>query len=551
MSVDRTLQKARSHIKRGELGAAKQLFSEVLEDFPNNKRAKAGIEEIHKRLPTKVPGDALFELQSLFDSGRFAKTASGAEELLALFPTNPQLLRLAASAHHQSDDFAAAVACFRTLLENCNASTKDYGAYGNSLIALGEYSAALEAFQRVLDKGDDEVAWNNMGNAHAALGDADQAAACYRAALDVSSSYGPAWNNLGLLLRDQGDLDGARNAFEHALNLYETAQVYWNFASVTRFETETRWLVRMQDCFASSAGEDRMLLGFALGRAHHQLGAPENAFHFFSEANDIRKALQPYDLAVDRKLFASVRNAYPIDLDAVGPTSPTPIFIVGMPRSGTTLIEQIISAHPDVHGAGELGMLNDRLTALEWAQPSKLGEPVRRLCADYQEHLTGVANGLPFVTDKLPANFQWIGIAAQMFPKARFVHVARDARATCWSVFTNFFSSSGNGYAYNLDDIAGYYRLYSEWMSFWKDDRSLSIIDVDYDELVEVPETQIPTLIERLGLKFDPSCMFPEKNTRAVHTASSVQVRASIYGGSSHVWQQYAVLIGDKFEKLT
>ena len=233
------------------------------------------------------------------------------------------------------------------------------------------------------------------------------------------------------------------------------------------------------------------------------------------------------------------------------PKSLTPIFIVGMPRSGTTLVEQIISSHPLVTGAGELphvGLLgSDVATGASDVTP----DSVLTFRTSYLDKLKDYSEGNWWVTDKMPHNFRYLGLLATAFPEAKFIHVKRRPEATCWGNFKTYFSDNGLGYAWAIDDIVAYYKLYQSLMEFWGNELNHQVYNLDYELLTDSQESETRKLIDFIGLDWDENCLYPEGNTRSISTASSVQVRKKVYTGSSDQWKTYEPFLDGAFEGLS
>ena len=213
-----------------------------------------------------------------------------------------------------------------------------------------------------------------------------------------------------------------------------------------------------------------------------------------------------------------------------------------MPRSGTSLIEQIIASHNEVFGAGELDFLNNIMFKELKEQSDKDGFSENALLSirqNYLDSLSRLNTSKKIITDKLPLNFRYIGFILSAFPEAKIIHVKRDAVATCWSIYRHSFTSNGNGYAYNQEDIAKYYELYSELMDFWRESYPNQIHDVGYEDLTINQQEETQKLLEYCELEWDENCLNFHTNERAVQTASSIQVRKKIYQGSSEAWKEH------------
>jgi hypothetical protein len=215
-----------------------------------------------------------------------------------------------------------------------------------------------------------------------------------------------------------------------------------------------------------------------------------------------------------------------------------------MIRSGTSLVEQIIASHHAVYGAGELTTLadliepivRDHLAQDNYQLPEKAFLSIRQ---QYLDALSMFNAPEDVITDKMPLNFQYIGFILSAFPEAKIVHLQRDARATCWSIYKHYFSSTGNGWAYNIDDLAGFYGLYTDLMDFWHQTFPGKIYDLCYEDLTTNQEKETRKLLEYCELDWDENCLNFHTNKRAVKTASALQVRQKMYQGSSEAWKKH------------
>ena len=301
--------------------------------------------------------------------------------------------------------------------------------------------------------------------------------------------------------------------------------------------------------------DDRSELCFAMAKAFEETGDVAASFTALAEANASRKASLSYRFEHDQALFEDLTAAAP-GLVAAGAgvsavqAQASPLFILGMPRSGTTLLEQLLSAGPDVQGGGELNFV--KLYGLELAigrtPPSP--EALQAFAKRYLAAIAPLSGGRPWVTDKMPLNFRFIPLICAALPQARILHIHRDPRAVCWSNYKHYFGARSLGFVYSLDDIVRYYRLYATMMKVWDQLCPGRVMHVDYERLSANPEAETRALIERLGLPWDDAYLAPEHNSRVARTASADQVRKPIYRGSSEAWQAFAPFIGAAFDGL-
>ena len=221
-----------------------------------------------------------------------------------------------------------------------------------------------------------------------------------------------------------------------------------------------------------------------------------------------------------------------------------------MPRSGTTLVEQIITSHSLVNGAGELAYLE--IYGKNIALGSSLFEErnIELLRKNYLEKLKMVSKDNTFITDKTPLNFKYVGLICKAFPEAKIIHIERDAKATCWANFKVNFGSEQMEYSYDLKDIVKFYKIYRDLMKFWTARTKNRIYNLDYEKLTLSPESEIKNIIEFLNLPWEETCLSPQNNQRFVATASLSQVRKPIYRGSSNDWEKYRPFIKNVLERV-
>ena len=388
----------------------------------------------------------------------------------------------------------------------------------------------------------------------------DGAAAVLRRALALDPNSAAAWWLLGNILVFEGQLGEAVRLFEQAVELApHWVNAYYSLALAKRFTVADRPLVaRMAAMLETDPLGDsaRMQLEYALGKTLDDLKDYTAAIRHFDAANLIEKGLTSYDRAQQAAwvdlLIERCTPGYFAQYAGLGVNDETPILVVGMPRSGTTLVEQIVSNHPLVAGAGELEFWVQRGSAWEESGADGLtAGATHRLAEDYRaEQLRRVAPCAARVTDKMPRNFLWLGLIHLVFPRARIIHCRRHPVDTCLSIyFTHFtrltsFASDRGNLAF---DYQQYQRLMAHWRAVLPPDRFL---EVDYEALVADQEAGTRRLIEFCGLEWDDACLRPEGNQRIVQTASSWQARQPVYRSSVARWRNYESWLGELRELL-
>jgi tetratricopeptide (TPR) repeat protein len=412
------------------------------------------------------------------------------------------------------------------------------------------------------------AAHNNLAMALQALDRHDEAIAHYRKAAAASPPQASRHANLGVALQEIGRLDEARQAFKKAIELAPTAgRFYRNLADCTRFAAADPEIAAMAALAREGAAltqEDRRQLLFALGKAFADIGQHDRAFACWAEGNALNRARLGYDEAAVLDCFARLQAVFDADLIAqktgAGDPSPIPVFIVGMPRSGTTLVEQILASHSRVFGAGELLDFSREAEracgethAPEFAvrAGSLSAAELHGLGARYIAAIRAAAPPRSSrITDKMPLNFIHLGLIHSALPNARIIHTRRDPIDTCFSCFTTLFAGQ-HRVAYELGELGRYYRAYEALMGHWRRVLPAGImLDVRYEDIVDDLEPACRRILVHCGLEWEVACLDFHLARRAVRTASLAQVRRPIYRDAIGRWQPYAALLAPLLDAL-
>ncbi|MEF2250806.1 tetratricopeptide repeat-containing sulfotransferase family protein [Ralstonia solanacearum] len=368
-----------------------------------------------------------------------------------------------------------------------------------------------------------------------------------------------------ILLMEAGRRDAALAAFDQALEQFPgSVQALAGRADARTFKAGDPDIAALQACLADGERRslrDRISAHFALGKAYLDLQDPARAFHHFDTGNRQKRSTFTYDGAASSRWMARIADAFPPEPHdrphATGEPSALPVFIVGMPRSGTTLIEQIVSSHPQVTGAGELsalrlvvegsGLFPDGMQGLAGEARGAL---FRQLGQAYLSRVTPLAQGRARLVDKMPSNFLYAGLIPLILPGARIIHARRDPVDTCLSCYTKRFAGE-QPFAYDQAELGALYRSYARLMAHWRTVLPPErFIEVDYEAVVDDLEGEARRLIDFLDLPWDPACLNFHDNRRVVRTASLNQVRQPIYTTSKGRWHAYADYLGPLLEAL-
>ena len=430
---------------------------------------------------------------------------------------------------------------------------------GNIRREKEDLDGAIENYRQAIGSSPDHLnAMCNLASALNERGETDQAIKYCRKAISINPNFAEAHNNMGVYFREAGDLKLAEESFKKAIKAEPSfAEAYRNLSLVKRYSPGDDQIDEMQKILASNVlgDRDRCQISFALAKAYEDIGEQQRSFEALGQGNSLRKRLLGYNIERDEILFdklkerdrASSNNPLQPNKDS---KQPTPIFILGMPRSGTTLVEQIVSCHSSVTAAGELMAVSQLADQIVNREAIITEANLIRFREQYLARITPLAESSSYVTDKMPQNFLYLNLISMALPEAKIIHTQRDSSATCWSNFKTYFTKEGLGYCYDLEDVVEYYGFYSELMRYWDKRYHQRIYHLDYDQLTRDQEQETRKLLDQLGLEWEEACLFPERNERSSKTASSQQVRRKVYRDSSEQWKIYEPYLKDAFNKL-
>ncbi len=412
---------------------------------------------------------------------------------------------------------------------------------------LDRLDEALEAARRAVtlapENGEAHVA---MGEAFQALGRTDDALAAYERATKLPGlALEKAMVNRGICLMEIGETAAARAAFEQVVTLFPRSVSAWfNLSDIVTCQAGDPSIAAMEALLVPTvvqAPSDRIALHFALAKAWLDSGNAERAFHHFNEGNRQKRATFGYEADTIERWMQSIAHAFPASVFADSPISAgqagddLPVFVIGMPRSGSTLVEQVLASHGQVQGGGELSTLNriiDRIGPYPAFVEQLTAAGFAAIGREYIDHVRPLSNGKRRFVDKMPSNFLYAGLIARSMPQARIIHVRRNAADTCFSCYTKLFTRE-QLFSYDLTELGRFYRDYEKLMAHWRSvlppDR---FIEVDYEELVGNFEPQARRLIDFLGLEWDPACTDFHKTKRIIRTASLNQAREPLFSRS-------------------
>ena len=568
-----------------------------------NLRAHAAAIECYRRTLDLQPkyAPALANLGNLLLLNEAAEEAEACHrKAIALEPENPSHQINLGNTLLARQAIESAEECFREALRLKPDFAEALNGLGLALGGTGRFGEAAEPLHEALrHKPDNAPIHANLGQVFFEQEELEDAEACFRKALSFDPNYTKAKLRLARTRIELDDLDSALGIYEEMLSgdresarawagkaavldhmrrteeAYEIVRRFTQdgppppglihlYAAMAQKEHRQAEVAEELDGMLAQSGlnrVDRRALHFTLGQLYDRLGAFDDAFKHYEKGNRLRPT--PFDPEHNAESFARRMEFFSAerlaDLPRAGNESDHPVFIVGMPRSGSSLVEQILSCHEDVYGAGELRGIWRLAASLVPDFDRKHGEADLPGCLDrtvlseaaerHLGELRKTAGDAIRVTNKMPYNFLHLGLIALMFPRARIIHCVRDPIDTCLSCYFQNFAR-GNFQSFDLGHAGLYYRQYERLMAHWGEVLDLPILEVRYEEHVAEPEKVCRDMLEFLELDWDPACLRFHESSRFTKTASRDQVREPIYTSSAGRWRNYERHIGPLIEAL-
>lgn len=498
--------------------------------------------------------DALISLGNLwFRAGDYISAVEAFADAVRNRPENVMArTNLAVALRHAGELAAAEQQCLEAIALD-QGYAEAHNALGNVLMQSGDLPGALTAFETaVARRAEYPEARANLAAARFKCGDMAGAEEAYLDTLERHPTFAEAVQGLGVVLLAQGRIEDAERRFRGAVEIRPSLGEAWMNIVDARgkdLSEDDLKTIREKSEDARLPEEDRIAFLFALAQAEDARGNFDAAFAAAEAANMRRRRLsetggavfdvEAFDAEIDsviQVLNTEVLGA----LQGMGDAEAEMIFVCGMPRSGTTLVEQTLAAHPRVTGAGEVDILSGLLDSYPDQVPGLVAEEVRSLADTYLKRLTVAPRDGRLVIDKTPANVFFLGLIEVLFPKARIVHCTRDPRDVALSCYFQNFRSAGLDWTTRLEDIAIYAAAEARIMAHWRKTLGIEIMDIAYEDVVADHAAMAGRLVDFAGLDWDDAVTRPHEAKGTVLTASNWQVRKPVYKSAIGRWQNYA-----------
>lgn len=529
-------------------------LASALAQLGRRKEAEAAHQQFMELSPVAA---TLLEVDRLLHDGDTAEAEQRCNELLRREPGNTQVLRMLARIASVDERYVVAEQLLRRIIALSPNEYSPQMELGRFLVEQSRFPEAIEMYELATTLNESNADnFRLLGDALAVVGRSADALTAYQHALRLYPEDTHSLAGQGHMLRITGNSDDAIASYEKCTVVQPGfGDAWWSLASLKdyRLSDEQVQTIHKQIASGDPGTDSEIAMRFALARAAEERGEYVAAWQDYSRGNSLKRESISHDPEQTERMHDAIIKQFSSDF--LGHKTPaadsmhTPVFILGMPRSGSTLIEQILASHSMVEGAGELPhviMLSStlgrqRLDGLRYpeAMSDLTQEQLEALGKAYVYH-SGVHRQLelPYFTDKMPANFSHIGLIHMMLPKAKIIDVRRHPLGTCLANYRQLYAQ-GKNQTYDLVELAEYYLEYRRMMDHWQEVLPGRVLQVNYEEVVADLDGQVRRLLDYCGLLWEDACLDFHKNTRPVNTASAEQVRLPIYTDAIDFWKHY------------
>lgn len=519
-----------------------------------------------RSITASLSNPTLIAIEKLIRDRKLADASHALEKLIAADENDVVALRLAGDVASRTGKVVDAERHYRQCIDLCPSYVPARYGLTRLLLRQARLGEASNESERMLATAPTDPTVRTLKAAIAAsVGNHADAAGLYKGLLHELPQQSGLWLGLGHSQRTLGKTDEAIAAYRKTLaNPTGAAEAYWSLSNLKTYRFDDADLGRMEELATDTAGQQAAFIHFALGQALDARGETERAFDHYARGNAAKRATITYDATRAEERLARWTASVTADMLAshsgAGASSPGPIFIVGLPRSGSTLVEQILGSHSLIENTSELPYM-DRI-ASKLARSGMMPGQERTafdlagvdLAELGHEYLSGARahrkTPEPFFIDKLPGNFAHAALIKLMLPNAKIIDVRRHPLATTWSVFKQLFMQ-GQPFAYDLAEIARWYRSYVAAMTRFNTVMPGAVLHLGYEDLIEETEAQVRRLLEHVGVAFEPGCLAFHESGNAVRTPSSEQVRQPIFRHGLAEWRRYEPHLQPAVDLLT
>ncbi len=499
-----------------------------------------------------------------FNAGNFRFVIKETEKLLIKLPDNIFLINLIGSSYQNLGDHETAIKTFLHILNLDNKNIAAYNNLGNVFKNMKNFEEAKINYEKALEINPNFVnARTNYGNLFFELNNYEAAITNLKKAIHIDNKSVQPYYNLGVVYQSIGETEKALQNFEMVLKL---APYFTNadkmISRFTKYSKNHHHIKQMEDKIRNQKlnHSQKSQLHFALGKAYEDFGEFGTSFQNIKLGNYHKKKFIKYDLSDDLKTFKELKaffSKYNFQSNSKNLKEKKIIFIIGLPRSGTSLVEQIMSSHSKIYGCGELDYMTKLITENLYTKNILDNDKINKLSLSKKDEIA--KNYINYVekfqpnsliyTDKAPLNFIWVGIIKILLPNSKIIHCKRNSKDNILSLYKNDFDDRLN-FSYDFDDLFKFYKEYRELMDLWKTKLNKEIYDVEYENIINNPETEIKKLLKFCELDFEENCLNFYKNKRPIKTVSSAQARRPLYNKSINSYKNFEIYMKDIFQQI-
>jgi len=533
--------------------------------------------------------DLINKLSELFENEKYLEVISLAEKSLKVYPNSYDLLFVIGNANYKISNFQKSIDIYTNLIKHNPTDEHLHHNLGKAFLGLSKYAPALSEFDKAIlinDKNDafflsKALAFKDLFLHKDAIDNLKKTIKINPENLEAQVYLGSIYRSLGMfeksvevievVLKKEpnndmfiyqlsssyrliGNKKKAISILEDGIRHNQnSAYLYFGLCLITDFKGKSDLIGNVKSILNNNNLSDELksMLYFVLFRIENDNENFSDAFNHLQDSGKYRQSFLRYDKDKDDAIFDDVKKTtkgiLKFKVNKVV-KAPTPIFVIGMPRSGTTLTERILSSHSNIEGLGELPLMSFFANGLVNGRTQPSQEMIEKIRDTYLSRVKSISKDSPFFVDKMPSNFINLAVIKAAFPEAKIIHTIRDASAVCWSNFSNYFTN-GNGYSFNIKDTVDYFLNYRNLMDFYLESNIENVYNLDYESLVLNPEREIEKLLSYIGVDIEKECLDHRSGDRSV-TASYEQTQEEIYTGSKDQWKKYSSYLDDFFQRL-
>jgi len=526
----------------------------------------------------------------LFNENKFNKISKYSKIIIDNYKTDIDICKLVIVSEYNLKNYFRAEQYLNKIINIHNTAELNY-IYGNILKIQNKFHDAIDLYKKAISLNNNfSEAYNNLANTQKIMGDNKNATYNYTQAIKSNNSNLGAYFNLANLYRSEKKFEEAINNYKKVLELnpkfvesmnnigsinlilgnFENglkyfveaieidkfnSESYYNYVSAKKITDDDKVFLKLKNLIEEEKLPEvqNFKMYYSLSKSYFDINNKELGFKYLEFASNFKLKEIENSYKKQSKDFKKIKEYFKINKKISGISNnfkTTPIFILGMPRSGTSLIEQIVSNHSSVYGGGELNTLPLAIENSNWENNENFIETLKLISNEYLFKISKFSEK-KFITDKLPGNFKWIGFILNSMPESKILHLERNPMAICWSIYKSEFSNPDMAFTYKQEYIAQFYLLYKDLMNFWKNKYPNQFINIVYEEFVEDYGNNIKKIFQKLNLEWEDHLLEFYKNKRPVETSSFQQVRKKIYQKSSEEWKKYKNFLKPMMEVLS